>query len=116
MTFRKNLTNYSVVPQKIMQISWLKMILKCIIIVRGDVMASKNIRVSEETMIYLKELSKKANTSMQDIVEKAVEDYRRNRILEETNEAFLKLRNNSKAWQEEQRERKAWEATIGDNQ
>ncbi len=79
-------------------------------------MASKNIRVSEETMIYLKELSKKANTSMQDIVQKAVEDYRRNRILEETNTAFMKLKGDTKAWQEEEIERKEWEATLGDNQ
>ena len=79
-------------------------------------MASKNIRVSEETMIYLKELSKKANTSMQDIVQKAVEDYRRNMILEETNTAFMKLKGDTKAWQEEEIERKEWEATLGDNQ
>ncbi len=79
-------------------------------------MSSTNVRITENTWVTLKELSSKTNTSMQDIIQKAVEDYRRKKILEETNEAFLRLKSNTVAWQEEQKERAEWESTLGDNQ
>ena len=79
-------------------------------------MSSVNVRIAGDTWVILKELSSKTNTSMQDIIQKAVEDYRRKKILEETNEAFLRLKSNTAAWQEEQKERAEWESTLGDNQ
>ena len=79
-------------------------------------MASTSVRINKNTRLILRELAAKTNTSMQDIVQKAVEDYRRKKILEETNEAFSQLKNNPKAWQEEEKERREWGATLGDNQ
>ena len=38
----------------------------------------------------------------------------RNNFLEKANEAYLALRNNPSAWQEELAERKLWEQTIAD--
>ena len=52
---------------------------------------------------------------MQDILEKAVELYRRQRFLEQSNGAFEALRDHPKKWQAEQAEREAWDATIADD-
>lgn len=79
-------------------------------------MASTSVRVTEETWSMIKDLAAKTNTSMQDVIQQAIEDYRRKKILEETNQAFLRLKNNPEAWQDELQERKEWENTIGDNQ
>lgn len=79
-------------------------------------MASTSVRVTEETWSMIKDLATKTNTTMQDVIQQAIEDYRRKKILEETNQAFLRLKNNPEAWQEELQERQEWENTIGDNQ
>lgn len=81
-----------------------------------NTMASTSVRVTEETWSMIKDLAAKTNTSMQDVIQQAIEDYRRKKILEETNQAFLRLKNNPEAWQDELQERKEWENTIGDNQ
>jgi len=52
---------------------------------------------------------------MQEILDKAVELYRRQRFLEESNRAFEALRANTTAWEEEEAERKAWDATLADD-
>lgn len=79
-------------------------------------MASTSVRVTEETWSMIKDLATKTNSTMQDVIQQAIEDYRRKKILEETNQAFLRLKNNPEAWQDELQERKEWENTIGDNQ
>lgn len=77
-------------------------------------MAGTTVRVTKETREALRELSEQAGESMQEVLARAVEAYRRQRILEETNAAYAALRNNPEAWREEQEERQAWEATLGD--
>ncbi len=51
---------------------------------------------------------------MQVILDRAIELYRRQRFLEESNRAFAALRANSKRWKSEQAEREAWDATLAD--
>jgi hypothetical protein len=51
---------------------------------------------------------------MQEILERAIEGYRRERFLEEVNAAYAALRQNSKEWKEMQAERRQWETTLGD--
>lgn len=43
-----------------------------------------------------------------------IEEYRRQRMLDEANAAYTALRNDEQAWQEELSERRAWEATLAD--
>jgi hypothetical protein len=52
---------------------------------------------------------------MQEILEKSVEEYRRKRLLEETNNAFLALKNNPEQWEEELKERQLWDRSLADN-
>lgn len=48
------------------------------------------------------------------VLDKAIEEYRRSRLLAESNSAYAKLRANREAWQEELAERHDWEATLAD--
>ncbi len=71
-------------------------------------------RISEPTRDILRKLADESGESLQAILDKAVEMYRRQRFLEESNRAFGALQANAVAWKEEQAEREAWDITVGD--
>lgn len=77
-------------------------------------MSGATVRVRQETRSILRELAEQANEPMQDVLAKAVEAYRRQRILELSSAAYAALRADPEKWQEVEAERKAWEATLGD--
>lgn len=78
-------------------------------------MTSTTVRVREETRKILRELAEQAGEPMLQILAKAVEVYRRQYILERANMAYEAMRSDSDAWQEEERERSAWDATLADD-
>ena len=78
-------------------------------------MQSATVRVSFATREKLRLLTSKTGESMQAILDKALEDYRRKYFLERANIAFAALRNDSIAWQAEQEERAVWDATLADD-
>jgi len=45
-----------------------------------------------------------------------IEEYRRQRILQEANAAYAALRENPKAWKAELAEQKEWDSTLADGQ
>ena len=49
------------------------------------------------------------------VLNKAVEAYRRQRILEQANAADAALRSDPKAWAEELAERREWETALADS-
>ncbi|HJZ69675.1 MAG TPA: toxin-antitoxin system protein [Blastocatellia bacterium] len=51
---------------------------------------------------------------MQSLIDEALEDLRRRKVLEATDAAFAALKANKKAWKEELRERRLWEKTLSD--
>ncbi len=51
---------------------------------------------------------------MQSVIDQAVEDLRRRKMLEATNSAFSALKADQAAWDEESDERKLWENTLLD--
>jgi predicted transcriptional regulator len=69
---------------------------------------AQTVRITSEAHETLRHLAEKSGESMQTTLQKAIEAYRRYRILVEANEAYARLRANSKAWKEELEERKAW--------
>lgn len=75
---------------------------------------STTVRISEETHETLRELARESGESLQAVLAKAVEQYRRQRLLGLTNAAYARLRADPEAWREEQAERAAWEATLAD--
>jgi predicted transcriptional regulator len=68
-------------------------------------MRQATIRINEHTHQSLRELAQAEHQSMQAVLEKAVEEYRRRRFLEDVNAAYAALRNDPEAWQEIQAER-----------
>jgi hypothetical protein len=77
-------------------------------------MQSVNVRISSNSYQILKELAREEGQTMQSVIDAALEDLRRRRILEATNQAFIKLKENKSEWQEEIKERELWENTLTD--
>ena len=77
-------------------------------------MSSLTVRIDPRTHHSLSELAKGSGHSMRDVLARAIEDYRRNKILDEVNEAYAKWRADPKAWQEEMDERALLEGTLMD--
>jgi len=73
-----------------------------------------NVRISESTHAALSSLAAEGGVSMQAVLDKAVEEYRRRLFWERVEAAAGDLRKDSSAWQEELAERRAWEATLAD--
>jgi predicted transcriptional regulator len=79
-------------------------------------MATTTIRISKTTQELLHVLASQDNTSMQTIVEQAIEHYRRQRFLEGLSADFTNLRENNKSWHDELQERQQWDITLGDGE
>jgi hypothetical protein len=71
-------------------------------------------RISPGSWKSLKDISDCANESMQAILDKAIEMYRRQWFLEQANRAFAALKANSDAWQDETEERTLWDVAMRD--
>lgn len=72
------------------------------------------IRVSTETHNLLQTMARSSGVSMQQVLEQALEHYRRQRILREANEAYAALHADAGAGTEFEGERAAWDAVLGD--
>lgn len=72
------------------------------------------VRISARSLSLLRELSDQEQLSQQAIIDKAIEAYRRKKLLEQANEAFAALRSDPIAWKEELEERQLWEGTLMD--
>lgn len=77
-------------------------------------MASANVRISTTARDTLRRLAREEKQSMQAVLDKAIEAYRRERFLRGANTDFAALRKNRKAWGEELTERKLWRRTLRD--
>jgi len=77
-------------------------------------MSSVNVRISSNSYQILKALSKTKGQSMQSVIDQAIEDLRRRKMLEATNSAFSALKADNVAWSEESEERELWENTLMD--
>lgn len=77
-------------------------------------MTTTTIRVSTQTRETLHELAEASGVSMQKVLDKALETYRRQQLLEQANSAYAALRDDKVAWAEIERERREWDATLGD--
>jgi predicted transcriptional regulator len=79
-----------------------------------EMSTTTTIRVSRKTRDTLQNLANQYGTSMQAILEEAVDLLEGQRLLEATYEAYAKLRANPEAWQELQEERAQWDVTLSD--
>lgn len=77
-------------------------------------MSTTTIRVSTKTRETLNALARTAGLSMQQVLEQALEVYRRQQLLEATNAAYEALREDPESWHEFEQERHDWDATLAD--
>ncbi|AGA31654.1 hypothetical protein [Singulisphaera acidiphila] len=75
---------------------------------------SLTVRISRSAHATLRALSEEVDEPMTEVLDKAIQEYRRKRFLEGLNADFAALRENAEAWAEEQQEREAWDATLAD--
>lgn len=77
-------------------------------------MSYTTIRVALETRNELRRLAEIEGGSMQAVLARAIEHYRRLQFLEEVNAAYARLRSDERGSAEYDRELAAWEATLAD--
>ena len=73
------------------------------------------LRIGEDTHRMLRELARVEGVSMQVVLNKALAEYRKKQFFDSLGAAFGALKNDRKAWTEEQQEREAWANTLSDN-
>lgn len=77
-------------------------------------MPSATIRISNSSREVLKQLAARQGETMQAVLERSIELYRRHRLLQETNQAYAALRQDRKRWAALEAERRQWDPTLQD--
>jgi predicted DNA-binding protein len=77
-------------------------------------MASTTVRVSAETHELLRKLAAATGEPLQRVLERAVENYRREQFYAEFNAAFERLRSDPVAWKDYLAEQAEMEGTLAD--
>jgi len=72
------------------------------------------IRISDSAHSTLRDLAQAEGKSMLTLLDEAVETLRRQRFLEQVNAAYAALRKDAAVWDEIEKERATWDATLGD--
>lgn len=72
------------------------------------------VRITEGTRTLLKELAAREQITMQAVLEKALEEYRRRSFLESVNEGYAALQADPAARAQIEAERELWDHTLGD--
>jgi hypothetical protein len=62
-------------------------------------MRGATVRISAASHQSLMRMAKETNSSLQEVLDQAIENQRRRLVLERTSLAYAKLRQNKKAWQ-----------------
>jgi|SRR5579872_2483016 len=77
-------------------------------------MSSTTVRITDKTCRALRELAASSGETMQAVLDKAIEAYRRQRFFAEMDAGYAAWQNDPAAWQAEQEERCLWEQTLMD--
>ena len=77
-------------------------------------MASSSIRIPDDTLVTLRELSEEEHKSIGQIVAAAVKHYQDNRFWETASEGYIRLRSNPEEWKAWQEETAIWDTTSSD--
>jgi hypothetical protein len=76
--------------------------------------ATTTVRVSVQTRQKLHDLVHSSGLSTQEVLDRALELYRRQQLLAEANAAYATLRENGPAWEAYEAERAEWDVTLQD--
>ena len=73
-----------------------------------------NVRISPHAHELLRQLAEEEQASMQAVLDRAIERYRRETFLRAANNDFQALKSDPRAWKHEEQERQLWEQTLAD--
>jgi hypothetical protein len=77
-------------------------------------MSEPTVPISEASYRLLKDLAEETGQATIDVLDKALDAYRRKLFFEQMNAGYAELRANPVAWGEHLAERKLWDATLMD--
>jgi predicted transcriptional regulator len=77
-------------------------------------MSAPTVRISEASHQILRELAEQTGQTMTDVLDKALDAYRRKVFFEQLNAGYAELRADPEAWAEHLAERQLWDATLMD--
>lgn len=77
-------------------------------------MSDIKISINESTHDQLLKLAEASGETIQAVLDKAVDNYRRHIFLTQANQGFVALKANKLLWEEEITERQAWDVAIAD--
>jgi hypothetical protein len=77
-------------------------------------MATPTISISESSQRLLQDLAARTGQTMSDVLDKALDAYRRKVFFDQLNAGYADLRADSEAWAAHEAERKMWDATLMD--
>ena len=72
------------------------------------------VRIDDETNQVINDMSRTLSKTKKDILKDAVYQYRKIMFFKHVNDEYAELQNHEEKWEEEQQERKEWDATVGD--
>jgi hypothetical protein len=81
---------------------------------KSECRTSANVRISPRSHELLRQLAEQEDESMQAVLDKALDHYRREKFLRDANADFAVLKRSPRAWKEEFKERELWEQTLAD--
>lgn len=77
-------------------------------------MGQAMVRISERSREALRDMAHSEHASIQAVLERAIEEYRRKRFFEDLDAAYVKLQEEPGAWEAYQAELKVWDTTLAD--
>lgn len=77
-------------------------------------MATPTVCISEPAHQILRELAEQTGQTMSDVLDKALDAYRRKLFFDQLNAGYAELRADPEAWALHLAERKQWDATLMD--
>ena len=77
-------------------------------------MSAPTVRISEASHQVLKELAGQTGQTMMEVLDKALDAYRRKVFFDQMNAGYAELRADPQAWAEHLAERQLWDATLMD--
>jgi ribosomal protein L22 len=76
--------------------------------------AAPNVRISRHAHDVLRRIAEEEHSSMQSVLDRVIEIYRRDRFLRAANADFAALKSDPKAWKKELQERELWDRALPD--
>jgi hypothetical protein len=77
-------------------------------------MSEPTVRISEASHRLLKELAEQTGQTMMDVLDQALDGYRRKLFFEQMTAGYAEMRADAEAWAEHLAERRSWDATLMD--